>query len=70
MRRSPSPKPWSVEKNCCQGTQADRAALRILTAGSFDDNVDPFVFGSYVRKRSQHAGLGELPANCRAIASW
>ncbi|MBI3408551.1 MAG: VWA domain-containing protein [Planctomycetes bacterium] len=33
----------------------------ILTAGSFDDNVDPIVFASYVRRMSQDRGLGGLP---------
>ena len=32
----------------------------ILTAGSFDDNVDPLVFSRYVKKMSQHRGLGDL----------
>jgi hypothetical protein len=34
----------------------------ILTAGSFDDNVDPLVFSRYVKKMSQHRGLGDLTA--------
>jgi len=33
----------------------------ILTAGSFDDNIDPLVFSRYVKKMSQHRGLGDLP---------
>ncbi|MSQ97222.1 MAG: VWA domain-containing protein [Gemmataceae bacterium] len=33
----------------------------ILTAGSFDDNVDPVVFSSYVRRMSQLRTLGDLP---------
>jgi hypothetical protein len=32
----------------------------ILTAGSFDDNVDPLVFNRYVKSMSQRRGLGDL----------
>jgi hypothetical protein len=33
----------------------------VLTAGSFDDNVDPQLFSSLVKKLSQQSGLGDLP---------
>ncbi|MBI2807759.1 MAG: VWA domain-containing protein [Planctomycetes bacterium] len=33
----------------------------ILTAGSFDDNVNPAVFNSFLRKMSQKNGLGDFP---------
>jgi hypothetical protein len=33
----------------------------ILTAGSFDDNLDPPVFHTFVRQRAQSQGLGDLP---------
>jgi hypothetical protein len=32
----------------------------ILTAGSFDDNVNPQVFASFVKKMSQNRGLGDF----------
>jgi Mg-chelatase subunit ChlD len=34
----------------------------ILTAGSFDDNIDPEVFSKFVRKMGQRPVLGELPS--------
>src|SRR5205807_2530960 len=34
----------------------------VLTAGSFDDNVDPFVFNRFVKSMSQRRGLGNLPS--------
>lgn len=34
----------------------------ILTAGSFDDNLDPLVFNSFTAKMSQNRELGDLPA--------
>ncbi len=34
----------------------------ILTAGSFDDNINPQVFNSFVRRFSQNRGLGDFPA--------
>jgi hypothetical protein len=33
----------------------------ILTAGSFDDNLDPQLFHSFVGKMAQHRELGDLP---------
>lgn len=33
----------------------------LLTAGSFDDNLDPAVFRDFVAKRGQSQGLGDLP---------
>ena len=33
----------------------------ILTAGSFDDNINPQVFQSFIKKLSQMRGLGDLP---------
>jgi hypothetical protein len=33
----------------------------VLTAGSFDDNLDPAVFHGFVAKRAQIQGLGDLP---------
>ncbi len=32
----------------------------ILTAGSFDDNINPQVFDSFVKRMSQHRGLGDF----------
>jgi hypothetical protein len=37
----------------------------ILTAGSFDDNVDPFVFRSFVNKLAQNGALGGLADKLR-----
>src|SRR5438128_5202122 len=34
----------------------------LLTAGSFDDNLDPLVFRSFVKKLGQLSVLGDLPA--------
>lgn len=34
----------------------------ILTAGSFDDNIDPLTFASFARRVSQDPALGDLPA--------
>jgi hypothetical protein len=50
------------EKPAARLSKEDRLQAGILTAGSFDDNVDPLVYGSYVRKMSQIQGLGDLPA--------
>jgi hypothetical protein len=39
----------------------DRLQSGILTAGSFDDNVEPLVFASFARRVSQNQALGDLP---------
>jgi hypothetical protein len=38
----------------------DRLQAGLLTAGSFDDNINPHVFNSFVKKMSQNQGLGDL----------
>lgn len=50
-----------VERSAPRITKEDRLQSGILTAGSFDDNVDPLVFGSFVRRMSQSQGLNGLP---------
>lgn len=37
----------------------------ILTAGSFDDNVDPQVFRTFAGKMAQHRGVADLPSKLR-----
>src|SRR5262245_20005500 len=65
-----SPPPMAPPATADAGVAREKSPARpaenrlqsgILTAGSFDDNVDPLVFGSFVRRMSQNRGLGDLP---------
>ncbi len=49
------------EKPLAKAPKQQGPPAGILTAGSFDDNVDPLVFSSFVRKVSQNQALGDLP---------
>jgi Mg-chelatase subunit ChlD len=67
-RPIPPPPPAVAEAVVGRGQPAAKPAKKdklqsgILTAGSFDDNVDPLVFGSFVRKMSQNQGMADLPS--------
>ena len=49
------------EKPATSSSPKDNLQSGLLTAGSFDDNVDPLVFASYARRMNQNQSLGDLP---------
>ena len=50
----------TAKKGKSKATQ-DQLHSGVLTAGSFDDNLDPTVFHQFVARRGQSQGLGDLP---------
>jgi hypothetical protein len=48
------------EMSVAKAKVKDQTQAGVLTAGSFDDNINPHVFNSFVKKMSQNQGLGDL----------